>query len=143
MGLKTDSVCVSSNQKEHWSGSSFCVNFASNVINQNILAHFFTLSPLQGGDMVPTSARVVSDSSALQPLISSMQSQFAWNTMPNRVSHSILPNEQRHYYGTFNTLHTLCSKTHTALNSLVRELLRFHKSSIYPFLIFVTYFSIC
>ncbi|KAM3726056.1 Protein capicua [Dirofilaria immitis] len=82
------------------------------------------LRPIMGlkndtdSSMLATDAdRVVNNSSILCP------SPFLWSTLPNFASHPILPREQQqhyHYtYGTFNTLHTFCSKAHASFNSMM------------------------
>ncbi|VDO37098.1 unnamed protein product [Onchocerca flexuosa] len=91
----------------------------------DVLRPIMSLKTDTGSSMLATDAdRVVNGSCILQPLISSLHpSPFLWNTLPKFASHPILSREQQqhyHYtYGTFNTLHTFCSKTHTAFNSLM------------------------
>uniref|UniRef100_A0A8R1TUJ0 HMG box domain-containing protein n=1 Tax=Onchocerca volvulus TaxID=6282 RepID=A0A8R1TUJ0_ONCVO len=91
----------------------------------DVLRPIMSLKTDTGSSMLATDAdRVVNGSSILQPLISSLHpSPFLWNTLPKFASHPVLSREQQqhyHYtYGTFNTLHTFCSKTHTAFNSLM------------------------
>uniref|UniRef100_A0A158Q8U4 HMG box domain-containing protein n=1 Tax=Elaeophora elaphi TaxID=1147741 RepID=A0A158Q8U4_9BILA len=104
----------------------------------DVLRPIMGLKADNGSSMLATDEdRVVSSDGILQPLISSFHpSPFLWNTVRNLPSHSILPSEQQqqkqqqkqqqqqqqhyHYtYGTFNTLHTFCSKAHTAFNSLM------------------------
>uniref|UniRef100_A0A1I7VFV5 HMG box family protein n=1 Tax=Loa loa TaxID=7209 RepID=A0A1I7VFV5_LOALO len=77
-----------------------------------------------GNSMMTTDPDRIMTSSVLEPRISSLNpSPFSWNAIPNLGSHSVLPNEQQQHYhytcGTLNTLHTFCSKAHTAFNSLM------------------------
>ncbi|EJW84205.1 HMG box family protein [Wuchereria bancrofti] len=91
----------------------------------DVLQPIMGLKADSGSRMLADDAdHVMSSNSVLQPLISSLHPSFLWNTtIPDLASHSILPAEKQqhcHYtYGTFNTLHTFCSKAHTAFNSLM------------------------